>query len=475
MALFGPPNIAQLEAKRDVQGLIKALTYKEPSIRVAAADALGPMRDPMAVEPLAALLHDDDFDVRRAAVRALAARGGGLVVEPLIAALDDRDQGVRSAAATAVFRRLMTDPDQDARRETAAALGRIRATDAVEPLIKSIMDADEGVRLASIKALGAIGNVTAVPPLIVALAHEQLRAKSTGRSSLAVERAATQALDALCTDRAIEALETAGRHDEAAVREIAIRRLAHLGTPAVTDALAASLDDPDAVIRRTSARGLAEIGWQPPTPEVGARYYASLRDWRRCAECGPTAVPLLAAAFPRLDTLEQSDIIAALIGIGWEPTESDAMAAHFWAARGEWDKCVEVGAPALEVLEAVALKAPKWRDRVPAAAALKAMGEEAPHGFSRVDLVQQALSIFDGEGTDEEKKAALQAFATEEHLVPAGNKQHLGWCECGYPALKARKDGTAEPIADLLGFEQNDSEEPVYFCPNCGTRQTVSA
>ena len=40
MPLFGPPNIAQLEAKRDVQGLIKALTFKDAAIRIAAADAL---------------------------------------------------------------------------------------------------------------------------------------------------------------------------------------------------------------------------------------------------------------------------------------------------------------------------------------------------------------------------------------------------------------------------------------------------
>ena len=50
----------------------------------------------MAVEPLAALLHDDDPGVRRAAVRALAARGGVRVVEPLVAAL--RRPGLRASA-----------------------------------------------------------------------------------------------------------------------------------------------------------------------------------------------------------------------------------------------------------------------------------------------------------------------------------------------------------------------------------------
>jgi len=41
MPLFGPPNVAKLEAKRDVKGLIQALAYpKDSTVRVAAAEAL---------------------------------------------------------------------------------------------------------------------------------------------------------------------------------------------------------------------------------------------------------------------------------------------------------------------------------------------------------------------------------------------------------------------------------------------------
>src|SRR5512140_399960 len=156
MPLFGPPNVAQLEAKRDTQGLIKALQYKDPVIRIAAADALAPLRDPLAVEPLVGLLRDENPGVRRAAVSALSARGGFRVVEPLVATLTDIDPDVRVAAQTAVYRRLMTDPDQDARRATAVALGKLQDAGAVDALIKAINDADEGVRLAVIRALQAI-------------------------------------------------------------------------------------------------------------------------------------------------------------------------------------------------------------------------------------------------------------------------------------------------------------------------------
>ena len=111
-------------------------------------------------------------------------------MDPLVAAMDDRDPAIQLAAATAVYRRLMTDPEAETRRATANELGRVHAAGAVQSLIKALMDSDEGVRVASVKALQAIGDVEAVLPLIVVVAREQARVKSTGRSSQLVERAA---------------------------------------------------------------------------------------------------------------------------------------------------------------------------------------------------------------------------------------------------------------------------------------------
>ena len=156
MPLFGPPDIRRLEAKRDAQGLIKALTFKDAAIRIAAAEALAPMKDPQAVEPLAGLLKDDNSGVRLAAVAALSARGGFRVVEPLVSALDDANPDVRTTAATAVYRRLMADPDNETRWATATALGRIREATAVEPLVTAITAADESVGATRSRVLAAI-------------------------------------------------------------------------------------------------------------------------------------------------------------------------------------------------------------------------------------------------------------------------------------------------------------------------------
>jgi HEAT repeat protein len=474
MPLFGPPNIPQLEAKRDVQGLIKALAFKDSSIRMAAADALAPLKDSMAVEPLVGLLADDNAGVRRAAVAALSARGGFRVVEPLVSALEDRDPDVRATAGTAVYRRLLTDPDTEARRATALALGRIRDTYAVEPLVKTIMDADEGVRVAAIMALQAIGEVGAVVPLIIVLAHEQVRQKATGRSALAVERAASKALDALCNPNAIEQLQSALDHDDSEVREIAVKRLARIGTPEVAASLAASLDDTDLAIRRSAARGLSEVGWTPPANLNGARYWAALREWRRCAECGPDAIPLLVSSFDSVDALERTDIVAALAELGWKPDEANATAAHFWATQGQWDKVAEIGAPAIDTLDAILRTAPKWRDRVNAAATLVKLDQPRSAPFSKLDMVQRALAILDGAGSEKDKQGLLEALLAEEKQIEAG-AETVDWCKCGYPAARVKKGGLREPFTDLLGFERSAAGATTYYCPSCDTRRTTVA
>ncbi len=475
MPLFGPPNISAMQSKRDAQGLIKALTYKDAAIRQAAAEALAPFKDPLAVDSLAVALADVNPGVRKASVAALAARGGFRVVEPLVNALQDHDPEVRAAAASAVYRRLMADPDQDARQATATALGRVRAADAVEPLIKAVMDSDEGVRVAAIKALQSIGDSQAVMPLIIVLAHEQVRQKSTGRSSLAVERAASTALDTLAETGAIEPLQAALSHDDIAVREIAVRRLARIGSPIVSGSLAAALDDKDPVIRRAAARGLAEIGWQPPADESGARYWAALREWRRVPECGPAGVPLLISSFASVDALERADIIDALLRLGWEPLEPDALAAHYYASQSRWDKCREIGEPSVEALDAVLRNGPKWRDRVAAATTMAMLGQTRPYPFLRLDLVQRALAVLDAEGDVEAKRNVMQTLLADEHQFDARNKERVEYCKCGYPAARVRKDGLREPVADLLGFEKSSSNVITYYCPSCDTRRATVA
>jgi HEAT repeat protein len=511
MPLFGPPNINQLEAKRDAQGLIKALAFKDAAIRQAAAEALAPLKDPAAVEPLTALLEDESAGVRGAAASALVARGGFRVVEPLVRALENTDAHVRAIAATAVYKKLMTDPDAETRRATATALGRIRAAEGVEPLLKAIKDSDEAVRVASIRALQAIGDVQAVMPLVLVVARESSRARTTGRSDAATERAASQALEILCDERAIEPLRAALANDDPDVREIAVRRLARIGTPAVVETLTGLLAGADPPIRRAAARGLGDIDWQPAADETGARYWAALREWRRCAESGPEGVAVLVSSFDGTDAIGRSDILAALAGVDWQPDAANTTAALYWASRGRWDKCTEMGQPAVEALESILLTAPRWRTRVEAAAALATLEQPRTAPFARLDLVRRALAILDAkdlpavaaegdesdgtgsaaegagvaeesagvaaegaEGAPAEKRARLEAFMVEEHQFDP-EAEAVEFCKCGYPATRTRAEGSPQLVVDLLGFESTTAAVTTYYCPSCDTRRGTIA
>lgn len=79
---FFKPNVEKMEAKKDVEGLGKALAHKDENIRKEALEALGKMGE-LAVEPL---IQDLENSVDEDVVIALC-RIGGPAVEPLIQVL----------------------------------------------------------------------------------------------------------------------------------------------------------------------------------------------------------------------------------------------------------------------------------------------------------------------------------------------------------------------------------------------------
>src|SRR5262249_7653836 len=77
--LFGPPDIAKLRERRDVEGLARALSHIDPLTRSRAARALGHLRDAAAIDPLVSALKDADESVRVDAADALVSVGPAIV------------------------------------------------------------------------------------------------------------------------------------------------------------------------------------------------------------------------------------------------------------------------------------------------------------------------------------------------------------------------------------------------------------
>ncbi len=88
--------------KPTVKPLINALKSNNVYLRRNAVEALGKLKDPIAVEPLIEVLDDKDTYIRKNSAEALGEIGDHRAVMPLVKAIDDRKTCVRDASLDAL-------------------------------------------------------------------------------------------------------------------------------------------------------------------------------------------------------------------------------------------------------------------------------------------------------------------------------------------------------------------------------------
>jgi HEAT repeat protein len=239
--------------------------------RKAAAEALGKIGDPRAVEPLIASLRDADESVRSAAASALGDIGDARAVEPLIVDLKDEVSDVHRAAAE--------------------ALGQIGDARAWEPLIGALTDEDRDVRTAAAWALRSSGDPRAVEPLIAALKDEWDRTR----------RAAAQALGEIGDARAVQPLIAALEDQDWSVRWTAAWALPKLGDARAVEPFVAALKADDLVLRIAAAEALETLGWRPDGTETEAAYSKAKGERDRYVQMGALGMDLLVHALKSQD------------------------------------------------------------------------------------------------------------------------------------------------------------------------------
>jgi HEAT repeat protein len=192
--IFGT-DVKKLKEKQNIQALISALKSKDPTVQYDAAEALGDLRDPRAVEPLIAALKNDELSgVRWKAAEALS-KIGVPAVDALIGVLSHEDDDVRWKAAIALGEigdlkavepliALLCDDDRFVKSRAAHALGMIGEA-AVDPLIRALREGNGNLRWGAAIALGKIRDARAVKPLIRALADKYENVRSESAMSLA--------------------------------------------------------------------------------------------------------------------------------------------------------------------------------------------------------------------------------------------------------------------------------------------------
>jgi HEAT repeat protein len=240
---------------RMVDALAVALRDPDIEVRTSAAQALGSMGDPRAVEALLQALRSD----ADAGVRKMAAWALGEIESP--AAVGGLSQAVRS------------DSSAEVRAAAAWALGEIESAEAVGALGAALRDSSVEVRRNAVWALGEIESADAVEWLVPALRDADLE----------IRRKATWALGEIESPAAVPGLSGAMRDSDAEVRATAAWALGEIQSPAGIDALRGGMADSDVEVRRKSAWALGEIQDARAVPALTAALGDSDHETRKTA------------------------------------------------------------------------------------------------------------------------------------------------------------------------------------------------
>lgn len=222
--LKGVPDVDRLAGQGDVEGLLRALEYREDvEVRRAAAEALGRRADRRTRQSLVTALRDPDAKVRAAAALALGKIWDEhlLSLEPLAAALGDKEAAVRQASAEALG---------ECAKCTGSEGDKGRVVQALQP---ALQDPIPAVRTAAIRLLRNCGPA----------ADESLaRALLDGSSEVVAAACAVIDRPGGTSPRLREALAAViAEEDNAERRELAAYTLAGLGDARAVDPLCAAI------------------------------------------------------------------------------------------------------------------------------------------------------------------------------------------------------------------------------------------
>ena len=225
-------SLGQIDSPRAIPGLIAALASERTSaVRAKIAWALGEIDDPRAVDALTAAVRDTSVEVRRQVVWALGEIGA-------------------SGAAPALMS-VLRDSDVETRKQAVWALGEIKSADAITGITAATRDAEAEVRKQAVESLGEIGDKRALTALEAA----------TRDADAEIRKAAVEAIGQLEELRsAPEAVIAATRDDDRGVRKAAAEALGQLEDEAAVPALIPLTRDSNTEVKRAAVESLANIG-----------------------------------------------------------------------------------------------------------------------------------------------------------------------------------------------------------------------
>lgn len=211
----------------------EGLAAENPSVRLAAVQALAAYDINLTEAHLLRALADSALEVRLDAARALG-RG-------------------RSQRAAPILIEWLGDIEPKTRMAAADALGEIGGPPAAAALSRSLGDPDHGVRQRAVRAVGAIGrrgDPTSVISLLPRLSDDKAD----------VRREAVEQLEAIGDRRAVIPLVAAFADNHPEVRKAAVRAVGRFNDASVVPALLRLLRDPSEDVRSAAVGSLGSVG-----------------------------------------------------------------------------------------------------------------------------------------------------------------------------------------------------------------------
>ena len=283
--------LGALGSPEAVEPLVTAMRDKreDSDVKLAAAEALGRIRDPSIVPTLCAQLEEvDEWASPR--VAHVLVQFGKDAVEPLLDAIRSSDSlnsrvwstqvlgKIGDGKAVVPLIRRLHDRSEQMRLSVAAALGDIADNRALRPLVEVILrDPVAAVRAQAAVALGRIGDDSALPLLVTALGDPEYWVRFRALEAIeALEPEDPAPIESALADanpevrkRAALALERLDRleHDfvnltssDPEKNREARARLIAVGRAGLSERLARHLDDPDPIMRARVAQLLGPVG-----------------------------------------------------------------------------------------------------------------------------------------------------------------------------------------------------------------------
>jgi HEAT repeat protein len=159
VALIGPPNVAKLEARGSIDGLVKAARYKkDPAVAAAARTALEGFLDKIVQR-----LQTKNI------VQLNTSREALVIIGP-------------PARDRLIF--ILRNGHVHRRQDAAYVLGMMQDPEAIPALTLALHNPDPLLRMLCVEALGKIGHPDCVEPLRLAMGDVDASVSAAARKSL---------------------------------------------------------------------------------------------------------------------------------------------------------------------------------------------------------------------------------------------------------------------------------------------------